>query len=394
LALPQSERKPISVLFVAHSGRISGGANRSLLSLMEKLTANDAVKASVLIPQENSPLEEACRALGAQVYTAKYRTCCVIFRREAKDALRLGKLLAEPAMQRALAARLDRVLPRDIDLIYTNDRMTAVGAFLAARRGVPHVWHVRAFAKENKTSYPPRWMALMARYSSRIVVISSALEREFMRRSPAGKVCLVHNGIEPGPRRPREAHGGFNLLLCGRIVPSKGQDDAAAALALLKERGIDAQLYFAGELPSYEDQAYIDRLRDQIRRDGLEDRVHFLGEVSDMPALRARMDAELVCAWCEAFGRVTVEAMAAGLPVVGTDAGGTKDVLLPGETGLLYPPRDVRALADALAFLHDNRAEAARMGENGPARAAVFSMDNTAKRVNEVIAGALNDAQA
>ena len=379
----------MKILFVAHSGKISGGANRSLLTLMAELRKRHDVSPAVLIPGENTPLEQRCRAIGIPVYTGRYHSCCTVFHREPKDILRAAKLLAAPFLDKREAQRLNRQLPADFDLYYTNERMTCVGGYLARLRGRPHVWHVRSFSKENRTWFPPFWYSRMNRDSDRIILVSRALYDDFSKHLLPDKLRTVYNGLEPEryTQVERRAHTGFRLLLAGRLTPAKGQEDAIRALDILvRQYKADAYLSLAGRTPAYESAAYARRLRKLTEQLGLQSRVCFLDEVDDLAAVRSETDVELVCSWLEPFGRTTVEAMMAGLPVVGSDAGGTKEIILDGKTGLLYPPKDYAALAERLNRLRERPEETAKMARAGKERAlACFTAEQTASRVMEVL---------
>jgi len=254
---------------------------------------------------------------------------------------------------------------------------------------VPHVWHVRSFGKENKTRFPLFWMRLMDRYSKRIILISRALYDGFAGKIHPEKLRMIHNGVEIDRYKVEERtpHDGFRMLLAGRLVPAKGQDEAIEALKCLAEENItDVELFLAGDAPSYEGRDYSKKLAALVRTYGLEKKVHFLGEVEDLPELRKSMDAELVCSWCEAFGRVTVEAMCAGLPVIGTNAGGTPDVLENEKTGFLYEAHDVKSFADRIKWLHDHPEKAREMGERGRVRAQrLFSIERCTGNISNVI---------
>ena len=379
----------MKVLFIAHSGELSGGANRTLLTLMAGLRDQYGIAPSVLIPGENTPLEQRCRAMGIPVYTGHFHSCCTVFRREPKDALRLAKLLFAPPLDKGEARRLGKTLPNDFDLYYTNERMTCVGGYLAKLRGRPHVWHVRSFSKENRTWFPPCWVRRMDRLSSRVIVISRALYEVFSLHISPEKLRMVYNGVEPERYllRERKPHPGFRLLLAGRITPAKGQEDAIRALDILVRRfGADASLSFAGEAPDYDGPQYLRRLEALTARLELNGRVRFLGQVEELSALREETDVELVCSWREPFGRTTVEAMLAGLPVVGSCVGGTKEIVLDGETGLLCPPGDCAALAERLNRLRTHPDEAAEMGRAGQRRALQrFTAEEMISRVMEVL---------
>ena len=378
----------MKILFVAHSGKISGGANRSLLSLMTRLRDDYGHEPSVLIPADSNELMHVCEQLRIPTYTAKYRSCCTTFQRDAKDILRFGKILLAPAMQYVQAIRMKRNLPQDFDLVYTNERIVAVGAFLAKRMKLPHVWHVRTFSDELKVVYPPYWYRLMKQYSTRIVLISFALYRNFSQYIPEKQLVMIHNGVDIASFSGKKKHElpGSKLLLCGRIVPLKGQIEAVRALALLKEKKIDADLYLAGDIPLYSDDTYYKNLCKEAEAAGVGNSIHFLGHVEDMAALREEMDAELVCTWCEAFGRVTVEAMTAALPVIGTDAGGTPEIIEDGVTGFLYPSGNVQMLAEKIEWLLLHPQEAAQMGQRGRMRAAAhFSIERTVECIHKLV---------
>lgn len=379
----------MNILFVAHSGEISGGANRSLLALMAGLRERYGVQPSVLIPGKNTPLEQRCKVLGIPVYVGNYHTCCTVFHHMPKDILRAAKLLLAPTLDRREARRLNKTLPADFDLYYTNERMACVGAYLARFRKKPHVWHARSFGRENRTWFPPFWYARMNRYADRIILVSEALYRDFARYIGREKLRTVHNGLEPERYEQSEhrPHEGFRLLLVGRLTPAKGQEDAVRALHLLvNQYGVDAYLSFAGSVPSYESQRYDEKLKKLAERFHLENRVSFLGETDALNAVRGETDAELVCSWQEPFGRAAVEAMMAELPVVGSHAGGTAEIILDGTTGLLYPPRDAAALAERLHWLWEHPGEAAQMGRAGKERALTcFSADTMLARVMEVL---------
>lgn len=153
----------------------------------------------------------------------------------------------------------------------------------------------------------------------------------------------------------------------GRLVPEKGADLLLRAAAKLKSAGHVFQVRIAGqgaERPSLE------RLAESL---GLRDCVTFLGQVPStrMPRLYADLTALVVPSrtlpnWKEQFGRVMVEAMACGVPVIGAQSGAIPDVL--GESGLLFPEEDVQALTAHMARLLADSALRMRLAQSGRAR--------------------------
>ena len=125
-------------------------------------------------------------------------------------------------------------------------------------------------------------------------------------------------------------------------------------------------------------------------RPSLAGRVEFLGERGDVPALMAALDALLVPSWEEPFGRVVVEAMAAGTPVIATSRGGTAEIVADGVNGLLAPPRDAGAWAAVIERLLDEPGLRERLVEEGLRRASDFGIAAHVEAIAEVYASALD----
>ena len=105
--------------------------------------------------------------------------------------------------------------------------------------------------------------------------------------------------------------------------------------------------------------------------------VQFLGNRPDVPDLMAAMDVFVLSSTNEGFGRVLVEAMATGLPVVATAVGGVPEVVQDGQTGLLVPPSDPRAMADAITTLLDDPGLRAAFGREGQAHVGQYAIEHT-----------------
>jgi len=141
------------------------------------------------------------------------------------------------------------------------------------------------------------------------------------------------------------------LLVLGRLVERKGQEDAVRALAAVP----DAELVVVGGPPTHllDDDPEVSRLRAIAAEVGVADRLVFTGAVAraDVPGWIRSADVVLAVPWYEPFGITPLEAMACGRPVVATAVGGLQDSVVDGETGVLVPPRDPAALGQALAAL-------------------------------------------
>lgn len=185
---------------------------------------------------------------------------------------------------------------------------------------------------------------------------------------PEGKpVAVVPYGVDLGLFAPavRERRGDARVTVgaASRLSPEKGFEYLLRAVAMLRDRGVELAVVLAGDGPS---RATLERVTDEL---GLRDRVEFVGEVAhhDVPAILRRLDIFAMPSTWEGFGVSALEASALELPVVASNIHGIPDVVLHGETGLLVPPEDVGALAEALARLAGDAALRRTMGVAGRA---------------------------
>jgi D-inositol-3-phosphate glycosyltransferase len=162
---------------------------------------------------------------------------------------------------------------------------------------------------------------------------------------------------------------GGRVLSLGRLVERKGVDTVIAAMAGLP----DAELVIAGgPAANFEDDPEVRRLRAQVERSGLTERVQLVGAVTrdQVPGLLRSADVVACTPWYEPFGIVPLEAMACGRPVVGSAVGGLLDTVLDGVTGIHVPARDPDRLASALGELLADPQRRRRLGLAAAARVA------------------------
>ena len=195
-------------------------------------------------------------------------------------------------------------------------------------------------------------------------------------------IRVIHNGVDlrffsPDPRGERFAEPTF--LYVGRLKRYKRIDLVLDALALLRERGVHARLRIAGRGDEE------GRLRAQVERLGLADRVAFEGFVTEdrkRELLRQSWGAVLASPK-EGWGITNIEAAACGTPAVAADSPGLRESVVHGRTGLLVPYGSVAGLADALASLAADPARVAALGTAARAFAEGFSWDHAADLTEE-----------
>ncbi|MEJ5944603.1 glycosyltransferase [Pseudokineococcus basanitobsidens] len=331
---------------------------------------------------------------------------------DAGPALPLPKDALLPHMEvfgRELAAAL---LERPADLLHAHFWMSGVAAREAAGSvGLPLVqtFHAlgsvkRRWQGEEDTSPPSRVVVeteLAAAVDAVLATCSDEVRELAALGAPAERVHVVPCGVDLDLFSPDGPHGGpprqqeHRVVAVGRLVERKGVEDAVRALALAPGGPLArTELLVAGGPPPghLRIDAEAQRLRAVAEEVGVADRVHLLGRVdhADLPALLRSADAVVAPPWYEPFGIVPLEAMACGVPVVGTAVGGLLDTVEDGVSGALVPPRDPVALAAALGRLLDDPDRRSAWGRAGRRRAQEgYGWGSVAARTEDVYAGVL-----
>ena len=218
-------------------------------------------------------------------------------------------------------------------------------------------------------------LAKMLRDADWVTGVSQAVVDDVLgyERSVASRMSVITNGIVPpvldGSLVP---HGPARLLCMGRLDEQKGFDLAITALALVRRRHPNVRLVIVGDGPERS------RLIATACGLGVDDSVDFLGTVSRsrVATLFRECTAVVMPSRFEGLPLVALEAAWAGRPVVAADAPGLSEVVVPGETGLMVPPEDPHALADAIVRLLDAPGRAGALGRKAHILAADrYSLD-------------------
>ena len=333
------------VLFVSHTATVSGA----------ELILADAVlpwRGATAFLFEGGDLSRLLSERGLIVREARNGAGRAGFRRDSSPmaALPMVKRLAGLTAELANAARSH-------DVVYANSQkafVLAAAATALVRR--PLVWHLHDIIDPVHFGGAQRrlqvWLA--NRRASLVIVPSRAAAEAFVAQGGRRDLVeVVPNGLaveSDGRDRGavRRALGLPDVPLVGvvsRLAAWKGQDVVLRALSDLP--GVHAVI--AGD-PLFGEQRYAQGLERLAAELGLADRVHFLGQRSDVPCLMRAMDAVIhPSVHPEPFGRTLVEAMLVGVPVIATDTGASSEILEDGRAGTLVPAGDPSALAAAIA---------------------------------------------
>lgn len=287
---------------------------------------------------------------------------------EARQSMRTGAGLVSAARVAAMAVE------HGVDLIHTNTSLTPEGARAARGLALPHVWHIRELIGPGQPFRFPREGAALGRYlashASMVVANSRFTGACLADLVPPERLAVVPNGLELSRFRVREAHAGHAPPVVAMVASLSARWKKHALFLDMAERlppTIELRIY--GDVP--EGDAHAAAL---VARAG--SRVRLMGRVDDPARIMDEIDVLVQPTDGESFGRVVVEAMAAGLPVVAVRGGGAVEIVDDGRTGLLVPIDDAAALAAAVERVVGDTDWAHALGQAGRARAlARFSVE-------------------
>ncbi|WP_415324819.1 glycosyltransferase family 4 protein [Clostridium perfringens] len=379
----------MKVLIVTHATDLSG-ANKSLLSIIEKLKNKN--KFVVLVNSNNGEFIDYLKKIGVEVIFENYRWWYAKkYHQWYKTLIHFVTDIFNYYLYKGVKNSVVRDIRKEnFDLIYTNTSTVELGAILSKKLNIPHVWHIREFGKEDFGFIPmvgKEYIMKSVNEARFIITISNALKNKYKKYIPEDKLKVIYNGFNINElyAKPRQhdLKEKVNILIAGQVCEAKGQKEAIAAVAKLRSKGLPVKLYIAGQV----DKAYLDESLSPY-----EDRewIEILGSVKNMYELRNTIDIELVCSRCEAFGRVTLEAMLHSIPVVASNIGGTSELIIEGKTGLLYNKGNVEELSNKIESLIKDKKLYDSIINNALEVAKTFKIEKTVDEVEKILNQAIS----
>lgn len=387
------------VCYVADYGvRITGG-HRSLLNLMEQERKKGVEP--YLVCERDWELLNVARQKGIEAKTIRVFPCLTSIETPGWCArIRKSVVLSVKRFLNGINyPQAVRYLQNNkIEIVHLNSLLSShVWALAAKQCGIPYVWHIREFmTRDHKVTFsePDTIRALLSRAAS-LIAISGAV-RDFWRDWSGREPALVYNGLPPEEywfeHAPLFSGPDTGMVIVGRVVAGKGQLEAVKALEILREKGWNnVFLKIVGYRGVSE---YELAVKKYIGNSPVKEQIELIDFTYDLKGIREKCDIGITTSCSEAFGRVTVENMMAGLVTVGADTGGTPEIIRDGETGYLYRQGDPADLARVLEKILLHKGPASVVARVGQAHAlSRFSVSRTAEEVYEIYQEALDHAR-
>lgn len=324
------------LLFLAHSANI-GGAELALKGLIDSIQGDYTI--TVVLPTKKKPNPIIINSRVSYISIPLPWWC-----HEAHDSpTKINK--------KQLTTNYEKLksIAKNHDILLTNTITIPWLGFVATELSKPHIWYIHEFGNIDHNlkfilGYK-RSLQVISKTSSRILTISNAVKNHISQAIPTSQIDIIHQSIEldklivikPCPVDIKN----IKLLCMGAMKPSKGQDIAVGAVKQLRDKGITVSLDIIG--PSA-NSSFVEKLN-KFSSDY--DNVTIKSQSFNVIDELSSHNALLMCSSNEALGRVTIESMASGLPVIGFASPSTK-YLLGNNRGLLYTENNAKSLANAI----------------------------------------------
>ena len=369
---------PKKTILFANVGADLYGADYVLLGLVKSLDPS-RFRSTVIVPYDG-PLVPELRKAGAEVIIREFP----VLRRGIFTPFGLLRFAWQSVASLAFLTTL--AVKSKADIFHTNTACLWTPGFAAALLRKPHVWQIMELV-ERPRLVRRAMSKITGIFSTRVFCISDAVRNHFVQDNPgrSGKFQTLYHGVDTAEYDPsasgrtniREQLGigpnAFVVLYAGRFSEWKGQDVLAKAAETLSNQGIaqrfDMHFIFLGScFPGYEHcQTDLENILASLPETT---RTHLAGFQRNLPDWMAASDIfVLPSKRPEPNATVLIGAMTMGLTCIGTNIGGTVETIEKEMTGLLIPPEDPRALADAIAHLAEDPALREQMGRAGRHRA-------------------------
>jgi glycosyltransferase involved in cell wall biosynthesis len=372
-------RRP-RVVFVDHVARLSGG-EIALLRLLPVLAGE--VDVHVILGEEGPLVERLC----ARGISVDVLPLAPALRDLRKDTLRPRRFdpIAAARVAPYVVRLARRIRARRADLVHTNSLKAALYGGAAGRLArVPVVWHLRDRIADD---YLPHSAVMLVRAAARVlptaIVANSQATLDTLPTAGPSRVVynpIVPDAVERHAAAPSRSGALTTVGIVGRLAPWKGQHVFLEAFAQAF-RGTPVRGRVIGSALFGED-AYEQRLREQAERLGIASQIEFLGFREDVQVELGELDVLVHSSVIpEPFGQAVLEGMAAGIPVIATDAGGPAELITNGRDGLLTQPGDAHELAETLRRLGSDAALRDALGSKAMSRSMEFTPQRTAAKL-------------
>lgn len=345
------------ILWLSHEQDL-GGANKCLAEQI-KILSEAGYDISVIVMREEA-FADAVRKYVSNVYQVYFYSWVLDIGKKNPLSVLLKRMMRNMLAVFQIMKIIWRTKP---DFVVTNTVSIPVAAFAAKLSFKKHIWFIHEFGEEDH-GYQVFWgfkktVKLINWLSYKIAFNSEAVRKKYVPYIPIEKQFIAHNPVVIkdidryviSNELSNDHTHTIQCIILGQVAPSKNQLEALKAIKNLRDKGVKVLLNIVGGVVNAD---YHKSLLQFIKTEGLSDIVKFSGYSTSPFLLLEKTDLLLMCSRMEAFGRVTVEALKLGVPVVAANSGGSPEIIDDGINGYLYTAGSAESLTDAIQKFIDS----------------------------------------
>lgn len=372
--------QPTRIFFVTHYAGLYG-ANRSLIDLVGGLVKHHNVKPFIYVGARKKGDDP--RLLASKLTSMKIEFHIGYFPilfsnntffEKVKGLIKLPLAIIYYKNVRNICNQFSP------DFIYINSSLITFGSLLKFKTNRKLIWHIREFGVEDynlEFVLGKKHLVRKIKKADQVIFISKTIQTSYYKSNRYNGVVL-HDGIihsvsnMPKPIS-RSKEDCFTFAIVGIIQPQKGQLFALEAFVDIAATVKNIKLQIIGGI---RDNSYYSSIISHIERKGLESKVEIKGFQENIDNIYKDVNCVLVCSTNEGLGRVAIEAMGRGIPVIASNQGGPSEIINSGENGFLYFPGSKTDLIDKMNILMKDRIQYQKISTNGHIHAQNFIVKN------------------
>jgi len=376
-------------ILILHSSSDLYGASNVLFNVIKVLKNNG--NNPIVVLSEEGPLSDKLRNHHIEVHIIRLG---ILRRKYFSVTGIINRLLL---LRKADKSLRNLIIEKNIKLVYSHTTAVLVGALVAHRLKLKHIWHVLEIT--TKPLFFVRIMGwLLNKYSTSVITASDAVKAHWSQWVDPAKLKTIYNGLDCSPFANKAGNLKKELNLSdqtmligmiGRVHFWKGQDYFVRIASEVLKLAPNAKFVMAGDaFPGYE---YLYKQNQKvIDEKGINDKIHNLGYREDIVNIMNSLDVFVLPSLLpDPFPTVVLEAMAAGKAIVATKQGGALEMIEEGESGVLIPIDDAKTAAEKMLRLINAAQERERMGNNAAKRVRnLFSERSFEMAIVEIFTGA------
>jgi len=375
----------MNILILGTSSDLYGGSK--ILSIVAKILADNNHKPIVVL-SETGELVDELKKLGVEVRIIRLG----ILRRKYFSVPGILNRINVTGKAWNLLSKL--IEDEKIDILYSNTTGVLIGAFLARKKKIKHIWHIHEIITKPKI-FTRVLSFLIEKYSHNIIVVSNAVKQHWEKHIHKRAITRVYNGIDTSIYGQGEEslkqelnlnNNEFLIGMIGRVNHWKGQDYFIDIAKLILEKQPNVKFVIAGD--AYPGNEHlVDKLVTRIENENLKNAIYYIGYRTDIPNILNSLDVFVLPSTSpDPFPTVILEAMASSKPVIATGHGGACEMIADNETGLLIPFDNAQQSAGKILKLITNKKRLSEMGKLAKVRIeTLFSLKMFTKSILNII---------